>query len=216
MNGPGSSPRTPDPATPSHQGPAAPGILEPGCGAWLARSARAIAAAAVRGEPLPDSGDAPPGTSVRRAVFITVEAPKGEIHGCLGALEPEDSLAAEVRRLSVKAATRDRRFPPLRVEHLPRLAVKISILSEPTPLRCASPRELVRRLRPGVDGVILEVPGHAPGALFLPEVWEKLEDDARKFLAALCRKQRAPEDAWVTGFAESRVFTFRTEVYGSP
>jgi AmmeMemoRadiSam system protein A len=76
---------------------------------------------------------------------------------------------------------------------LPRLAVHISVLSPLEPLPAPSEAELLARLRPGTDGLVL-----SEGALastFLPSVWESLPSPDR-FLAELKRKAGLPADHW--------------------
>ena len=53
--------------------------------------------------------------------------------------------------------------------------------------------DLLEKLRPGVDGVILRDGGRR--ATFLPQVWEKLPDKA-DFLDHLCAKMGAAPDTW--------------------
>jgi AMMECR1 domain-containing protein len=67
------------------------------------------------------------------------------------------------------------------------------VLSEPVPLDYATPEELLQRLRPHVDGVVLR---QGPGrATFLPQVWESVPEP-EQFLAMLCQKLGVPPDAW--------------------
>jgi uncharacterized protein len=53
--------------------------------------------------------------------------------------------------------------------------------------------DLLAKLRPGVDGVILK--DGVRRATFLPQVWEKIPDPAA-FLANLCYKMGAAPDTW--------------------
>jgi AMMECR1 domain-containing protein len=56
------------------------------------------------------------------------------------------------------------------------------------------------RLRPGVDGLVLEAGGRS--ATFIPAMWEQLPDP-REFLRQLRRKAGLP-DAWQPGTRLSR------------
>jgi AMMECR1 domain-containing protein len=60
-------------------------------------------------------------------------------------------------------------------------------------LAFSDPEELLRKLRPNVDGVVVRR-GHA-GATFLPQVWEQLPKK-EDFLDHLCLKAGLPRDAW--------------------
>ncbi len=53
--------------------------------------------------------------------------------------------------------------------------------------------DLLSRLRPGRDGLIIEADGRR--ALFLPQVWETLREP-REFLTQLKRKAGLADEAW--------------------
>lgn len=126
------------------------------------------------------------------ASFVTLTE-MGELRGCIGALEPYQPLAEDVREHAVAAALHDYRFPQVRPVELAQIQIEISRLTLPYPLEYKTPEELVSRLRPGVDGVILR--DGPRRATFLPQVWEKLPEPAA-FLAHLCQKMGAPTDIW--------------------
>jgi AMMECR1 domain-containing protein len=67
--------------------------------------------------------------------------------------------------------------------------------------------DLCRRLRPGIDGVILQVGGAR--ATFLPQVWEQLPDPA-DFLDHLCLKAGLPVSAWRDGRPEISIYQARS------
>lgn len=125
-----------------------------------------------------------------RASFVTLQE-RGQLRGCIGALEAYQPLAQDVADHAFAAAFQDPRFPPLRPEELDALDIKISVLSPPEPLPAADTASLLRELRPGVDGLILHDGQYK--ATFLPSVWEQLPD-ARDFIAALKRKAGLPPD----------------------
>ena len=145
-----------------------------------------------------------PAVAVKRAAwleepgasFVTLTSgrlPGGPLRGCIGTLEAHRPLREDVEANAVAAATRDPRFPPLSRAELEDAIVEVSVLSAPTALPVADEAELLARLRPGVDGVILSDAGHR--ATFLPQVWEQLPDPA-DFLARLRRKAGLPADYW--------------------
>jgi AmmeMemoRadiSam system protein A len=126
------------------------------------------------------------------ATFVTLKH-AGELRGCIGTLKPVRPLHADVRANALAAAFRDPRFPPLAVDEYEVTSVEVSLLSADEPVVVADEAELVARLRPGVDGVVLEYGYHR--ATFLPQVWESLPEP-RAFLAALKRKAGLPGDFW--------------------
>jgi len=73
------------------------------------------------------------------------------------------------------------------------LEVHISVLTPARPLHVTSEADLLRQLRPGVDGLILGE-GFRRGT-FLPSVWESLPNP-RDFLAQLKLKVGLPPDYW--------------------
>jgi len=91
----------------------------------------------------------------------------------------------------VGAAFCDPRFPPLARQELERVHIEISVLTTPQPFPYTDAEDLVTRLRPHVDGLIIERGWHR--ATFLPQVWEKLPDP-HEFLAHLCLKAGLPAD----------------------
>jgi uncharacterized protein len=124
--------------------------------------------------------------------FVTLTH-KGVLRGCVGALEAYQPLADDVRIHALDAALHDYRFPPVCPEELSEISIGISCLTPPQPLIYDCPEELVMRLRPGVDGVVLQ--DGIRRATFLPQVWEKIPDP-EIFLNLLCLKMGAPQNLW--------------------
>ena len=126
------------------------------------------------------------------ATFVTLRR-MGELRGCIGSLEPIRPLGVDVRENALAAAFRDPRFAPLDVSEFDATSVEVSLLSASVRLDVADEEDLVARLCPGADGVILEFGGRR--ATFLPQVWES-NPDPRGFLAALKRKAGLSEAFW--------------------
>ncbi len=126
------------------------------------------------------------------ATFVTLRN-AGQLRGCIGSIRPVRPLGADVRENAVAAAFRDPRFPPLAAAEFAATAVEVSLLSADERLDVRDEEDLVARLRPGVDGVILEYGSQR--ATFLPQVWEALAEP-RAFVAALKRKAGLPEAFW--------------------
>lgn len=137
------------------------------------------------------------------ASFVTLTK-RGDLRGCIGALEPYQPLAADVRDHAVAAALEDYRFPPVEPSELTEIEVEVSRLTVPTPLEYGNTDDLLARLRPGVDGVILKDGFHR--ATFLPQVWAQLPEKAA-FLAHLCSKMGAAPDLWKRKHLEVMIYT---------
>jgi AmmeMemoRadiSam system protein A len=126
------------------------------------------------------------------ACFVTLTS-RGYLRGCVGALEPYQSLAEDVCEHAVAAAFQDYRFPPVQAKELKDIEIEISYLTHPEPLKYENPDDLPKLLRPNIDGVVLRDGGKR--ATFLPQVWEKIPDP-EEFLAELCMKMGAPANLW--------------------
>jgi AmmeMemoRadiSam system protein B/AmmeMemoRadiSam system protein A len=146
--------------------------------------ADALGAATAREADPPEAG----GTwlAESRATFITLMQGE-ELRGCVGALEARRPLAEDVAANARAAAFEDSRFEPLTLEEFARTEVEVSLLSTPKTLAFEDHADLLRKLRPGVDGVILEEPGEGRRGTFLPQVWDDLSDP-EQFIAHLKRK----------------------------
>ncbi len=184
----------------------------------LLRLAREAIDAAAREKPLPpvDTARLAPALLRPGTCFVTLTE-SGELRGCIGGLHALDSLYDDVRQHAFQAALRDYRFPPVTPDEVPKLEIEVSVLTEPQPLDYDSPQDLLRVLRPAVDGVILSQ-GYRR-ATFLPQVWERVPDP-ETFLSMLCDKMGAPPDTWrrtkldvqtyqVESFTESEFSTHR-------
>jgi AmmeMemoRadiSam system protein A len=148
----------------------------------------------VRGQKLPplDLQFLPPRLQECGASFVTLTT-NGNLRGCVGALEPYQSLVEDVREHAIAAALQDFRFPVVCPEELAQIKLEISRLTIPVPLEYRSYEDLLTKLRPGVDGVVLR--DGPRRATFLPQVWEKLPDPT-SFLDSLCYKMGATPDLW--------------------
>jgi AmmeMemoRadiSam system protein A len=136
--------------------------------------------------------DYPPALQAQRASFVTLHL-EGELRGCIGHLEAVEPLVSDVADNAFSAAFKDPRFPALREAELAGMQIHISVLTPAEPMQFSSEADLLRQLRPGVDGLILE-DGWARGT-FLPSVWESLPEP-RAFLAHLKRKAGLPMSHW--------------------
>lgn len=143
------------------------------------------------------------------ACFVTLTI-QGELRGCIGALEPYQPLALDVREHAVAAALQDFRFPPVTPAELDLIEIEISCLTPSQPLAYQDSTDLLRKLRPGIDGVVLRDGFHR--ATFLPQVWEKIPDPA-EFLDHLCMKLGAVPNLW--RLKKLQVFTYQVEEFHS-
>jgi uncharacterized protein len=157
-------------------------------------------------EPLDLSGLSPV-LQAEGASFVTLTR-KGDLRGCIGALEAHQPLVEDVREHAVAAALQDYRFPPVSPGELAEIDIEISRLTPIQALDYNTPEDLLKCLQVGVDGVVLKYAGRR--ATFLPQVWEKISDPA-VFLSYLCQKMGAPFDLWQHKKLE--VYVYRVEEF---
>lgn len=166
-------------------------LLSPEQGRQLLCLARKILESSLTGGGSVQTPDDPV-FSERAATFVTLKI-AGNLRGCIGNLTPVGTLWDGIRDNAVNAAFHDHRFPPLQAAELPHLHIDISILSQPRPLEYEIGDDLLRKLRPGKDGVILRDGWRS--ATFLPQVWEQLPLP-EEFLDHLCQKAGLAKKSW--------------------
>jgi AmmeMemoRadiSam system protein A len=161
----------------------------------LLRLAREALERGVRGEELPalDLSALPLHLREEGSSFITLTS-QGQLRGCIGALEAYQSLAEDVREHAVAAALKDPRFPPVKEDELNGIQIEVSRLTPPLPLEYSDAHDLLSKLQPYMDGVILRDHSYHR-ATFLPQVWEKIPDPS-DFLNNLCYKMGVEPDLW--------------------
>ena len=127
----------------------------------------------------------------KKSCFVTLTV-RGQLRGCIGGFTPAPLYEAVINNATL-AAFEDPRFRPLTKAEFPLLEIEISVLSAPTALKFSSPHDLIGKLRPEVDGVVLIRGGQR--VTFLPQVWKQFPDPD-KFLAELCKKEGWAENDW--------------------
>jgi AmmeMemoRadiSam system protein A len=150
---------------------------------------------------LPDSLRRPAGA------FVTLNV-RGELNGCIGSIEPDEPLGVAVARHAWSAAFTDPRLPALRRADYDHLDIEVSILSPLAPIPASTRGDLLERLQPRVDGLLIAAGSRR--AVFLPSVWEQLPS-AATFLDHLFRKAGLPLDWWPD---DLRAFTFTADKFG--
>lgn len=139
--------------------------------------------------------------------FITLKS-RGGLRGCIGNLEGSGSLVESVRRNALSAAFDDHRFSPLAATEFHDINLELSILTEPQKLDYRDSEDLLNLLRPGIDGVILQV-GRSR-ATFLPQVWNQIPDP-EQFLRHLSQKAGLTPAAWRNQSPE--IFCYQVHIF---
>lgn len=187
-------------------------ILTPGEQNILLRLAREAIERGVKGEKLPPLDEVSLSQHLREqgASFVTLTI-RGQLRGCIGALEAYQPLVEDVREHAVAAALEDPRFPPVNEDELNRINIEVSRLTQPVPLEYKDADDLLSKLRPHVDGVILR--DGFRRATFLPQVWEKIPNPA-EFMDNLCYKMGVNHDLWRNQHLE--VYIYQVEEFHEP
>jgi AmmeMemoRadiSam system protein A len=146
--------------------------------------------------PVSDTLDRPCGA------FVSIHK-NGELRGCIGHLEANQSLPSVVRDCAVAACSADPRFPPVSAVELPGLEIEVSLLGPFEPV--ASPEDI----EVGRHGLVVEQ--NWQRGLLLPQVATEWQWDAETFFGQTCHKAGLPGDAWKGG---AKVWRFEAEVFG--
>jgi AmmeMemoRadiSam system protein A len=155
----------------------------------------------------PDPASVPEDLRPELATFVTLTI-EGRLRGCCGSLEPRRPLVTDVWYNARASAFGDPRFDPLEHHEWQRIDLEIVVLSPLERVVVSSEVDLLQRLRPGEDGLVIA--WHGSRATFLPKVWEQLPGP-QDFVRHLKHKAGWREDFWA---ADVEVWRYRTESLG--
>lgn len=131
------------------------------------------------------------------AVFITLKI-NGQLRGCIGTTEATTPLINAVAKYAYAAAFADPRFKALTIEEYKKVEISLSILTPAKPFSFKDEQDLIKQLRPDIDGLIIAKSGRR--ATYLPAVWEQIKSK-QQFVSELKRKagirhKDCPDKAW--------------------
>jgi hypothetical protein len=142
-----------------------------------------------------------------KGCFVTLTE-NGRLRGCIGHIVPQEPLYKAIMDNTLNAAERDPRFRPVQPGELKQIEIEISVLTVPEQLPFSSPEDLLAKLQPHRDGVVLKVDGRT--ATYLPQVWEQIPDKVQ-FLDALAEKAGASAGDWRA--PGTQVYVYRVESF---
>jgi AmmeMemoRadiSam system protein A len=142
-----------------------------------------------------------------RGTFVTLHK-KGELRGCVGNIEPVKTIFESIKDNARHAAFHDTRFSPLGFDELCNTVIEVSILTAPEKIEYIGSKDLIAKLRPDIDGVIIQKGCHS--ATFLPQVWQQLKDP-ESFLGHLCMKAGLSSNEWQNG--DLSVSTYQVQLF---
>ena len=126
------------------------------------------------------------------AAFVTLHY-NNNLRGCIGSIIAHQTLLNDLIQNAKSAAFNDPRFNALSEDEFSNLTLEISILSEPKILEYDDYDDLLKKVQPNIDGLILKH-GNYQGT-FLPQVWEQLQTP-KLFLEHLSMKAGATKEIY--------------------
>jgi uncharacterized protein len=145
-------------------------------------------------------------------VFVTINvlSQRGKnLRGCIGYPSPTHPLVQAVIDNAIYASTQDPRFDPMKKTELDHVVFEVSVLTPPEEVKVAKPQDLLKEVKIGKHGLIIEK-GFYRG-LLLPQVpveWGWCEEE---FLCQCCIKAGLPPDSWLTKGA--KIYRFSAIVF---
>ncbi len=137
------------------------------------------------------------------ASFVTLEK-NNMLRGCIGSIIAQRSLIEDLIINSQNAAFRDPRFKPVEKDEVSELDIAVSLLSTPKSMKFDSEQDLLDKIVPFKDGIIIRDGNYQ--AVYLPSVWEQLPDK-KEFLNSLKVKAGLPRNYFSETFEAYRFET---------
>ncbi|MEM2713739.1 MAG: AmmeMemoRadiSam system protein A [Candidatus Pacearchaeota archaeon] len=130
---------------------------------------------------------------ISAGVFVTLKI-DNELRGCIGfpTARPLGKAIIEAAKLSAFA---DPRFMPLTKDELKKIAIEISLLSQPEEIKTKNLDEIIANIIIGKHGLI--VSDGIKSGLLLPQVALEFGFDALTFLQQTCLKAGLSSDSWL-------------------
>jgi AmmeMemoRadiSam system protein A len=163
--------------------------------------ARAAIVSALEDKPLGRPASEPSSFSLSQGVFVTLDV-YGKLRGCIGVIEPRESLRESLVHCAQSAAFHDPRFPSIRAEELSGLVIEISVLSALFPIA-------LQQIHIGKHGLLVATENHR--GLLLPQVATEHKLSREEFLEETCHKAGLPRDAWRAG--QTKIYAFTCEIF---
>lgn len=137
------------------------------------------------------------------ACFVTLQIGE-KLRGCIGSIIAHQSLLDDLVKNSHNAAFSDTRFYPLTKDEFERVEISVSLLSTPVKMEFKDEADLLKQMRPFIDGIIIKDGMYQ--AVYLPSVWEQLPDRVA-FLSSLKEKAGLGPDYFSKSFEAYRFVT---------
>ena len=148
----------------------------------------------------------------KRGVFVSIHTfPEHKLRGCIGYPHPTLPLGEALQKAAISAAFQDTRFLPLSEKELSDVIFEVSILTEPELIKVKNPKEYLKKIKIGKDGLIMECDLHK--GLLLPQVPLQFEPkwDVQTFLEHLCMKSGLLPDMWLD--PRVKIYKFQCQIF---
>ncbi|MBO4521032.1 MAG: AmmeMemoRadiSam system protein B [Alphaproteobacteria bacterium] len=126
------------------------------------------------------------------ATFVNIYY-NGALRGSSGSTEATRSILEDISENAYAAAFSDYRFIPLNEDEMKKAEISISFLTHPVPIRFENEEDLLSKVAPQLDGLILKE--RANRALFLPQTWQTFSSP-KEFFIHLKQNAGLPADYW--------------------
>ncbi len=107
------------------------------------------------------------------ACFVTLKK-NDNLRGCIGSIIAHQPLINDIVKHSLDSAYNDPRFNPVEEKEIKDLTIDISLLSEPKQMFFLNEEDLLNKIVPFKDGIIIKDGNYQ--AVYLPSVWEEIPD----------------------------------------
>ncbi len=124
------------------------------------------------------------------ASFVTLKI-NNNLRGCIGSIIAHRPLIRDITHNAHAAAFSDPRFKKLTLDEFDKIQITVSLLSKPKHIEFCTEDELLEKIEPYTDGLIIR-DGNYQG-VFLPDVWEQLANK-KEFLKQLKIKAGLPKN----------------------
>ncbi|MCX6821695.1 MAG: TIGR00296 family protein [Candidatus Aenigmarchaeota archaeon] len=148
----------------------------------------------------------------KNGIFVSIHMyPDHELRGCIGYPYPDLKLGEALQRASISAAFQDPRFPSLKEDEFNSIVFEISVLTEPELIVVKNPKEYLKKIEIGKDGLITEH-GFYKG-LLLPQVPLEFEPKwgVETFLEQTCMKSGLLPDMWLD--PRTKIYKFQAQIF---
>lgn len=164
----------------------------------------------VAGKTLPKYPNIPESFNQKSGVFVTINTyPGKELRGCIGYPEPIMDLIDALTDSAINASTEDPRFPPVEKGELGNIVIEVSLLSVPKLVEIKEPKEYLKKIKIGRDGLIVSL-GYGRG-LLLPQVPVEWKWGVEEFLGHTCMKAGLNQDSWKN--PKTKFYSFSAQIF---